>query len=236
MLRGSLLAGPWESRLPYVAYFVGWRDERTNLATGDTRAAYDAAVQEQPTRARGNFGRDMKSVNMPSQCQFRYILYAGGVHGHSWSSRLKHLFLCGSVILWAMERVTAPAYSEFWYPLVEANVHFVPVTSATLWQVVDELEADPGRAAIIAAAGKARIESGLTPEFVYEYTAWTFHAWSEALPAPLRASIAHADIAELNEQFKSNREEQFKEWPLEQADLLIENQEKGLDMQPFEKF
>jgi hypothetical protein len=220
MLEAGHRAGPFEARDKRVAFFVGWRDLGSNMANGQTRAAYETVLRQQEHRAMGSFNHPTP-IPMPSQCNFKYLLYAGGVTGHSWSSRLKHLFLCGSVVLWVEERLSAPAYAEFWYPIVEAGVHFVPVTLGTLWQVVDELDANPDRAARIAAAGRQRIAEVLTPSFVYEYTARTMRAWHASLPASLVDDISTVDIRALNGELKQKKVEMFSEYRLAHADYRI---------------
>ncbi|KAG0728997.1 Protein O-glucosyltransferase 1 [Chionoecetes opilio] len=70
-------------------------------------------------------------VALEDHCQYKYLFNYRGVAA---SFRLKHLFLCGSLVLHAEDR-----WLEFFYPRMKPWVHYMPVKTGASKSEIREL-------------------------------------------------------------------------------------------------
>jgi hypothetical protein len=134
---GSLSNGPQRQQVARLA-----RDP----AAADVLAIYDVASRFfNPVSSNGS----IRQRPNEEACGFKYLL---SVSGFGYSSRLRQLLMCGSVVF----HIRTP-FNEFFMPELEPGVHYVAVGSVNLLlPALRIIRADPARAARIgAAAGKA---------------------------------------------------------------------------------
>merc|ERR1712098_208768 len=97
-------------------------------------------------------------ATLESHCNYKYLFNYRGVAA---SFRLKHLFLCGSLVLHVGDQ-----WQEFFYSALRPWVHYVPVPSSAssnrILGLLHFLEEHQHIARRIAEAGEAQIRSQLT--------------------------------------------------------------------------
>ncbi|MCL4125762.1 UNVERIFIED_CONTAM: hypothetical protein GTU68_013387, partial [Idotea baltica] len=130
-LRKSLIqeadAWPWETKKD-VAFFRGSRtsSERDPLIYLSRKSPELADAQYTKNQAWKSdadtlYAPPATEVSLESHCPFKYLFNYRGVAA---SFRLKHLFLCKSLVFHAGQD-----WTEFFYPQLKPWVHYIPVPS-----------------------------------------------------------------------------------------------------------
>lgn len=170
-LASAALATPWDSKDALV-YFRGSRTSAERDALVLLARRCPKLVDAQYTKNQG-WKSDADTLGAPpaqeakleDHCGFRYLVNYRGVAA---SFRLKHLFLCGSLVLHVGQE-----WQEFFYPALKPWVHYVPVPSQAgeeeILGLIHFLEEHQGLARSIAEAGADFITSHLALEDVSCY-------------------------------------------------------------------
>jgi len=107
-------------RLFFNGQGAGYRnclDHKTISEERDTLAVH---FRGGCSAAEGDWCKPGRMWSKPEVCGYKYLLHLPGSSG-SYSQRLKQLCLCSSAVI-----ITQQPYYEFWYPLLEPYVHFIP--------------------------------------------------------------------------------------------------------------
>ena len=154
---------PWNKKAP-KGFFRGSRtsSERDNLIllSRENPKLVDAAFTKNQAwkSQKDTLGEDpAPEVSLEEHCSYKYLFNFRGVAA---SFRLKHLFLCGSLVLHVGQD-----WLEFFYPALEPWVHYVPVsahaTSEEIHDLLEFLTLHDAIAAKIAETGQSFIRSWL---------------------------------------------------------------------------
>ena len=100
---------------------------------------------------------------LEEHCEYKYLL---NIRGKAASFRLRHLFLCGSLVFHVGDE-----WTEFFYCTLVPWVHYVPVGRGLeeLQDLVAWFDAHPQQARRIAAAGEKHVREHLRMADVYGY-------------------------------------------------------------------
>ncbi|KFP76400.1 Protein O-glucosyltransferase 1, partial [Apaloderma vittatum] len=129
-----------------------------------------------------------KEIPLVDHCKYKYLFNFRGVAA---SFRLKHLFLCGSLVFHVGEE-----WLEFFYPQLKPWVHYIPVRSdlsdvRELFQFVKENDAV---AQEIAERGRQFITEHLQMEDVSCYWEHLLSEYSQALTYKVKRRKSYSEI------------------------------------------
>lgn len=132
------------------------------------------------------------TVPFEEHCQYKYLFNAQGVAA---SFRLKHLFLCRSLVLNVHSE-----WIEFFYPPLKPWIHYVPISAdfADTTEVLHFLAENQPIAARIAKRGFEFIRQHLTMEAVQCYWRYLLEAYSSRLVAH-RPSVPDQKLIEITQ-------------------------------------
>jgi len=141
LMRKNLLLSaqkwPWENKLS-TAFFRGSRtsSERDNvvLLSREKPNLIDAAyTKNQAWKSKADtLGEDPSpEVSLEDHCKFKYLFNFRGVAA---SFRLKHLFMCKSLVLHVGQD-----WLEFFYPAMKPWVHYIPVDPKATQRNIEDL-------------------------------------------------------------------------------------------------
>ncbi|XP_069800693.1 protein O-glucosyltransferase 1 [Dendropsophus ebraccatus] len=160
---------PWEKKIS-KGYFRGSRTSPERdpliLLSRDNPELVDAEyTKNQAWRSeKDTLGRPpAKEVPLVDHCAFKYLFNFRGVAA---SFRLKHLFLCGSLVFHVGEE-----WQEFFYHRLEPWVHYIPVRQdlSDLRELLEFVKANDVEARRIAERGQQFISEHLQMEDVSWY-------------------------------------------------------------------
>nr|XP_055060650.1 protein O-glucosyltransferase 1 isoform X1 [Misgurnus anguillicaudatus] len=168
-LNKSAAQWPWKKKSP-KGFFRGSRtsSERDPLILL-SREAPDVVDAEYTKNQAWKSEKDTlgsppaKEIPLVDHCKYKYLFNFRGVAA---SFRLKHLFLCGSLVFHVGEE-----WIEFFYPQLKPWVHYIPVKQdlSDLRELLQFVKENDGVAEEIAMRGQKFILDHLRMEDVYFY-------------------------------------------------------------------
>lgn len=162
---------PWNSKSE-IAFFRGSRTsaERDPLILLSRKCPKVANAQYTKNQAwksaKDTLGMNpAEEASLESHCNFKYLFNYRGVAA---SFRLKHLFLCRSLVFHV-----GSDWQEFFYPALKPWIHYIPVRSEAdekeIYHLLEFVKEHPKISKKIAEAGAEFIEEHLTMDDVTCY-------------------------------------------------------------------
>uniref|UniRef100_A0A8C6J9J4 Uncharacterized protein n=2 Tax=Melopsittacus undulatus TaxID=13146 RepID=A0A8C6J9J4_MELUD len=151
-----------------------------------------------------------KEIPLVDHCKYKYLFNFRGVAA---SFRLKHLFLCGSLVFHVGEE-----WLEFFYPQLKPWVHYIPVRSdlSDVRELLQFVKENDAIAQEISDRGRQFITEHLQMEDVSCYWEHLLSEYSQALTYKVKRKKSYSEIAP--ERLKTELERQ--QYPEETINII----------------
>ncbi|XP_054021862.1 protein O-glucosyltransferase 1 [Dryobates pubescens] len=193
-LRRSAEKWPWEKKIS-KGYFRGSRTspERDPLVllSRENPELVDAEYTKNQAwkSEKDTLGKPpAKEIPLVDHCKYKYLFNFRGVAA---SFRLKHLFLCGSLVFHVGEE-----WLEFFYPQLKPWVHYIPVRSdlSNIRELLQFVKENDDIAQEIAERGRQFITEHLKMEDVSCYWEHLLSEYSQALTYKVKRRKSYGEI------------------------------------------
>ncbi|KAM3933085.1 protein O-glucosyltransferase 1 isoform 1-T1 [Leptodactylus fuscus] len=185
---------PWEKKIP-KGYFRGSRtsperDPLILLSREDPDLVDAEYTKNQAWRSeKDTLGRaPAKEVPLVDHCAFKYLFNFRGVAA---SFRLKHLFLCGSLVFHVGDE-----WQEFFYHRLEPWVHYIPVNQdlSDVRELLEFVKENDDEARRIAERGQQFIVQHLRMEDVSKYWRTLLTQYADLLTYKVKKQKAYLEV------------------------------------------
>lgn len=194
-LRKSADQWPWEKKVP-KGYFRGSRTspERDPLILL-SRVNPDLADAEYTKNQAWKSEKDTlgkppaKEVPLADHCKYKYLFNFRGVAA---SFRLKHLFLCGSLVFHVGDE-----WLEFFYPQLKPWVHYIPVRQdlSNLRELLQFVKENDEVARQVSERGQQFISDHLRMEDVSCYWESLLKEYAKLLKYKVKRKTSYVELA-----------------------------------------
>uniref|UniRef100_A0A8C5QUJ4 Protein O-glucosyltransferase 1 n=1 Tax=Leptobrachium leishanense TaxID=445787 RepID=A0A8C5QUJ4_9ANUR len=186
---------PWENKIPR-GYFRGSRtsperDPLILLSRGEPGLVDAEYTKNQAWRSeKDTLGRPpAKEVPLVDHCKYKYLFNFRGVAA---SFRLKHLFLCGSLVFHV-----GKDWQEFFYHRLEPWLHYIPVSQdlSDIRELLQFVTENDEEAKKIAERGRSFIAQHLWMEDVSGYWRSLLIAYAKLLRYRVRHRTEYRELS-----------------------------------------